>query len=69
MSAIFSFISNLEGLRKNGDEDISDARITSVEFETAEQLEERLPMLDGGEIMYPVEAEALVSIQTGPTTV
>ena len=47
---------------------MSIARITSVEFETAEQLEERLPMLDGGEIMYPVEAEALVSIQTGPTT-
>ena len=47
---------------------MSIARITSVEFETEEQLEERLRMLDDGVIMYPVEAEAVVSVQTGPTT-
>ena len=44
------------------------ARITSVEFETEEQLEERLRMLDDGVIMYPIEAEVVVSVQTSPTT-
>ena len=43
-------------------------KITSVEFKTAQQLEERLRKLDDGGKMYPVEAEAVVSIQTGPTT-
>ena len=47
---------------------MSIARITSVEFETEEQLEERLRMLDDGVILYPIEAEALVSGQTGPST-
>ena len=47
---------------------MSIARITSVEFEAEEQLEERLRVLDDEVIMYPVEAEAVVSVQTSPTT-
>ena len=47
---------------------MSIARINSVEFETEEQLEERLRMFDDKTITLPLEAEAVLAIKTGPTT-
>ena len=47
---------------------MSIAWIISVEFEAEEQFEEHLRVLDDAVIMYPVEAEAVVSVQTSPTT-
>ena len=47
---------------------MSIAWIISVELEAEEQFEERLRVLDDALIMYPVEAEAVVSVQTSPTT-
>ena len=47
---------------------MSIAQINSIEFETEEQLEERLRMFDDKTITLPLEAEAVLSIKTGPTT-
>ena len=40
---------------------MSIARINSIEFETEEQLEERLRMFDDKTITLPLEAEAVLS--------
>ena len=47
---------------------MSIARINSVEFETEEQLEERLRMFEDKTITLPLEIEAVLAIKTGSTT-
>ena len=47
---------------------MSIARINSIEFETEEQLEERLRMFDDRTISLPLEAQTVLAIKTSPTT-